>query len=389
MKYDKSLFEDINNAENEQANFYAYGLTPLQAIGIDAVYNKLQSNNHQLNGFVIIGSHPITGKLLDKETFSLKNENIRFIFSDLNVTNNPIRDRLIAIKLSASKTKKNKVFVICSEIDYHWFSILEKRLKTSNICYILIDDGSGSYTNLFKKTLNLTLNAKHINKFNLSYIKTYIKILIRVSYIYLLMYILTKKGRLIDYRIFKYSHNQFNRNNDISNFYSEAFKAKGIKKINKEWEIFNESALINTQCLMENGIINNSIDIDIYEKVVSILNDLNYHTVVKTHPREQVIARYNSLDNTYIYSDSSVSQEVILSCCEKKPKCIISIFSSTLLNANGLFNIPAISLAKIALKYDISNIFKKQLEEYINKYKSIFYFPNNYEELKELLKKLA
>lgn len=63
--------------------------------------------------------------------------------------------------------------------------------------------------------------------------------------------------------------------------------------------------------------------------------------------------------------------------------------SSTLLNAYGLFDIPAISLAKIMIREDINSVFAGQLNDFIDQYKNVFIFPENMDELKDVLLSLA
>ncbi len=384
LKEKDSVFNYIN--ENK-IDFLAYGITPLHAIGIDATINKFFVDKAALNGCILIGSHPITGTCLDEDSFNIKHKGITFFREDIPSIIHPVIDRVRAFRIAGAREKDSYLYIISSEIQYEWLLMASKQFKNSNIIYVLIDDGGGSYTNQYKDCLRIELNSNGIYQFGIKYLKTSIKFYLRTKYSVLLKKYLTSKGRFVDHRIFIYNSTGFHRNTSICDYYFQQFLYRGQKKHKNSWDIFEHSVLINTQCLEENGITNGEVDLNIYKTVINILKDFNEKIVLKTHPREQNLTKYNELlsDNLMIFSDSSVSQEIILSVCKQPPKCILSIFSSTLLNAKGLFDIPVISLAKIALTYQIRDIFKEQLEDFIIQYDGLFEFPNNYNELKDYL----
>lgn len=371
--------------DDAKCTLLAYGITPLHAIGIDATYSKLFEDRSCVTGYIIIGSHPTTGKSLSPEYFYSGAKRLHFV-EDLTITRkNPLLDRWEALKLCWKKKHSQELYIICTEIKYEWFMLLKKQLKNADVKYVLIDDGGGSYADIYKDRLRLALNNEHIYGLSPKYLLIAIKMVFRVNYMKILEKVLIHNECLLDYRIFRIKNKKFKRNDEICDFYVDQFRIRGTKSNNQLWQCFEDASLINTQCLVENGITDGVVDLEIYKKVIGILESLKQSIVIKTHPREKNIEKYRLVKDVNIYSDPSVSQEIILASCHKPPKCIISIFSSTLLNAYGLFDIPAISLAKIALKYNISDVFRKQLKDYIEQYKSVFEFPKDYEELKSLL----
>lgn len=144
--------------------------------------------------------------------------------------------------------------------------------------------------------------------------------------------------------------------------------------------------MVNTQCLAENKITDGHLDLNLYEKVVDIAREIGLSVVLKPHPRELNVEKYKRLRIKLIPSDTA--QEAILANLEEKPKCIVSIFSSALLNAWGLFDIPAISLAKIMLKEEINEEFRRQLMDFIKQYNGVFLFPESYEKFKNAIQSL-
>ena len=74
---------------------------------------------------------------------------------------------------------------------------------------------------------------------------------------------------------------------------------------------------------------------------------------------------------------------------KEKPACVISILSSALLNAYGLFDISAISFSRIMIQRDIYSTYKEQVLDFEKQYKKVFMFPDIIEELKRILIKVC
>lgn len=385
MDNDISFVNYLNSEKH--ISFIAYGVTLLHAVGIDASYdyftNKTKKDN--LNGVILIGSHPVTGRALNKDSF-VSCKNCYFIDYSREKTSKAIKDRIDAfVYISKNLRNQETIFVLDEEVKYEWFLFLKKNKTDRRVIYVLYDDGGGSYAKVFWDRLHLTLNANNVSRFGMKYIKYFIKILLRVMYIRCVERILKKHGCLLDLRIFKYSKGKLERNTDISNEYISQFRIRGINQRKNGWACFENAVIINSQCLVENGITDGVIDLEIYKRVVQVLEEFKLKITIKTHPREQNPEKYLFSNKTTVFQDSTVSQETIISCCNCPPICVLSIFSSTLLNAKGLFDIPSISLAKIALKYNITSVFRKQLSDFIKQYSAILYFPDSYEDLKQLV----
>ena len=67
---------------NRNCNFIAYGNTVLHACGIDAVVKYLSDKGIELNGYILIGEHGVTGRLLSKDNFVTQSEKIKIL--DIN-----------------------------------------------------------------------------------------------------------------------------------------------------------------------------------------------------------------------------------------------------------------------------------------------------------------
>lgn len=199
---------------------------------------------------------------------------------------------------------------------------------------------------------------------------------------------LKRNHNIIDNKMFLYDTKEgFKRNDHINKFYCHVFYKNGDIKFRDKIKVFNNCILINTQCLVENGITDGKTDLKLYKEAIEILKNYNSNIVIKPHPRELIPQKYMEFGCT-LYMDNDKSQEVILANLENNPKAIISISSSTLLNASILFEIPVISLAKIMKNYEISYELKRELDDYIRQYKNTILFPGDFNELGEIIKEL-
>ena len=174
-------------------------------------------------------------------------------------------------------------------------------------------------------------------------------------------------------------------NMEFAPYYIYALKRYPIANINLSK--YENSVIINTQNLLESNITDGVVDFNAYKKVSYLLNETNEHVVIKPHPREANVHKYETI-GWELFAENNIAQEIILAKINKKPKCIIGIYSSTLLNAKGIFDIPVISLAKILLKEEISFAFRAELRKYVEMYESIVLFPQDYGELKTIIQKL-
>lgn len=376
--------------KNNNIQYIGCGITLLHSYGISAAFNFLKDTKKVNKGLILCAPHVITGRLLKRELFSLSNNEVIFYDIDSLVfdsVDGKFKEYIKSLKIIKKNMDYDSIFVACTHMDYKWTNIISSIFPKKKVIYIVIDDGIGSYTNEIKNRLQYEL-YENINSCFFKKLEILIKVCISGLCYKLFQHILVKNNEIIDFRIFlKDKNGQFLRNELAASYYANEFKKYAhISKI-QGLELFEESFLFNTQCLEENKITDGKVDLNLYKKVLKIIKKINGKVIIKPHPREINIEKYKMLD-CYVYEDKTYSQEVILSALDKKPKCIISIFSSTLLNAYGLYNIPVISLAKIMLNMDINNVFKKYLKDFVKQYHKIFIFPRSMEELEGIIKKL-
>ncbi len=378
---------------DESMNFLAYATIPLHAIGISAAINSLQRQGKDLHGYIMILAHPVTGRAVKREDFHFDAPNIQIVDGEFSYIkprglSQKLKDRFSAI-YEAGKRRSREIFVAGPDIYAFPYTMIDHSKSNSSITMIMIDDGAGSYESFASHYIS---TAKFYSK-DKKLLKRIIAVLVAVVNCVLASKLYNRAksgGALLDYRLFlrsKTSKKQWESNLAICDDYKNVFSKLGNKN-NSLWECLNGCVLINTQPLIECGMIEGDIDLRLYEKVISSLNGLCDNIVIKPHPREVDIIKYKSI-KAEVLDDSSVSQEVMLASLKRQPCCIISLFSSTLLNAKGIFKVPAISLAKIFVKEDISLTLKKQLKNYIKQYEGMFEFPETIEALQQYVQKIS
>ena len=170
----------------------------------------------------------------------------------------------------------------------------------------------------------------------------------------------------------KKNDNTFCLNERYADVYIKALKQAKIENKKLIDEIIKDSVLICTQPLIEDGIINDNRDAMLYKEIIKLAKSKNLKVCIKLHPREK-LNKYNDLKAEFLRCDNTM--EEILANCEK-PRCIISPFSTTMMDASFFYNIPAYGI------YKIMNIpgYDCIKEEYAG----FFSFPTSIEEIREL-----
>ena len=390
----EELFELIKN--NDDCNFFAYAASIHQANSIDATIAYLESKGIKVNGYVLMVPHGTTGKVVTADKFVNSNPNIKYFDYDNSSGNCSLLKKIMAKfvfmykNLLDNNNNYTNFYVAVRNLHYDWIYRLKKIIPKRNLYFIILEDGVGSYADYFDNSL-LFIQRTFDNIYSLRYYYTYLRFCLGYFFEFINKKIIEKKRNLIRSTIFikKLENDRVKlvRNKSMSRFYQDVFKKFGSKIPYEKLKIFDNCVLINTQPLNSNNVTDGIIDFEVYQKTVDILKNLGFSVVIKPHPRELDYKKYEKLD-CLVFDDNTYTQESILANVVSKPKCIISIYSSTLLNAKGIFNIPAISLAKIMLKEKIDNMFKKQLEDFIDRYKDLFFFPDTYEEMYDYLKML-
>ena len=379
-KYCEQIIEEIVHDDN--INYIAFAITKFHAIGVMSSILYLKSEGIHLNGTIYIGEHAITGCHLQKEDFliddSISNISVCFGESTFRLR----RGLMTKYNSYFSRIKKSnrRIYIVCVN---PLFGLVEELKKHGIECVLIcIDDGTATYLNPYVTSLQYCETQRKNNElYQMIYkggslLKTYLITRRKKQFI--------NNNRLIEFYLFHESDGMLKRNDKYAKFYLEALK---IHNKVEDIEQLHSCILINTQCFKECNMTDGIVDFILYKKAINIIKKFNSNVVIKPHPRELGYDKYSEM-NCVVLKKVNYTQEEMLASLDVNdlPKCIISVSSSTLLNASGIFGIPAISLAKIFQNEDISNGMRDHNNDYIKQYENMIQIPNNFEEFEQLIK---
>lgn len=370
----RDIIERLNN--DERINFIGVAVTLHQTNGIDAAIAQLRDKNIIPRGFILLLAHSMTGRQLKREYFYNLDSDVEvYDYNDDAKKSggvDPIKSRFIAYSSAGRNRTTRTIYIALPRVDYQWIYLIDHYVKNAEAIYILLDDGEGSYINRYKLYLHLEQLYKHKTA-NIA-LKT--KVFLIAYYEKLLAKKLAAKDRLIDNRLFIRTGKKSIRNTGIAKYYDEIFTKISSTIPEEVKRRFENAVIINTQDLADSNMLDSTVDYDLYKEIVSKLSDKGIKTIIKLHPRELDRNRYDDL-GCDVFKDISFSQESIIAATDEKPICVISFFSSTLLNIQGIFGVPAISLAKsLSKSSSITSVLKEILDEYIEIYDEMIYFPD-------------
>ena len=362
---------DINEFKKyKDRNFFAYICTSWQVKGVEVAINTLRKKNERIKATVFVADHDITGRIVYKKDCP-PIEDVEWVevrcdeYNKLYKTENKIKRFSISEK---SFRLKKDVYVFCpGNIDIRWLYLITTAFNRG-ITIIFGDDGAGGYIgygDLYKKSfINSIVHAYFIKK-------------------------LYKTNRIIDQRILTKNEFGYVRNEIIADEYEQVL-SKGGSPLSKDIiDYFSGKVLLNTQCLYDNKQIDGEQDLNALQHLHDVLGDnRNKDVIIKPHPRELSLDRYTRFPEWKVMSEINITQEEIFSKLKIKPKMIIGIHSSTLINLKALFGIETISLVNFFEKENITSGEKKICKDFIKEFDGFVRCPKTDEELKNIVKNI-
>lgn len=378
---------------NSKCNFVAHAITPWHANGVEASINYFENDGKKLNGYILICEHPNTGICISEKNFADIGKQISFLNVDFKTKNwfEKSLGFILAIKtvicMQCKKHKKESFYIFNTTYpDFNWINIIRKAFPDKKPVFVVIDEGSGSYLFMsvgawvsthvkgemigIKRTLDKTI----------LYILGFCRILPRM---FLTEYFFKTNGYFDNRLLQKSNGGKLIPNKSIAKYYVDVFeKFRNKDKISSQ-VIYKEKVLLNTQCLSEDGYLEADQDIEVYDTFFKVASKLGIEVVLKYHPREKKINRYDKYSCTLDYRKST-SQEILVGSNDK-PIAAVGIYTSSLVTLKTLYDVPAISLAKLFLNLAISPELKNLLKTFIKIYDGLVIFPENEEELNSVL----
>lgn len=365
VSYTKESLDYLNS------NYEVVGMagTPWNAMGMDAWIASEHKNGREPHGVILLKRHRDTGRTISQENFRINAPLMEYFYGDdsepisiLSRLNQRLILLLALLKWHNPSSKgipRKRITILSSALpDYSWLIPIKRIWKSHEIQFVIVDDG-------------LTDPIKEGPKYGIWYRKTINKLIY-------------KKFPVIDRRLIT----ERKLDNRIVSDYIDVFKTYAPLLGKDLLSLYENSILVDTQAYAESGYLNGK-DLVVYKNIYSILESDGLKNLVKPHPRELGVEKYEEIG--YAVDKESrglITQEVIIANLNHKPKCILSIDSAALNNAKLFFDIPAISLLKIMIKEDIGEKMKKVFKEEIEKYNGYWIMPESYNELSRVLGEL-
>lgn len=374
--------------KENNCNFIAFAQTPWHAHGINAFLVYAKENNINIKGYICILKHSQAGILIGRNNFINCTGDVEVVlFTDIGSRNkrNPIKSRFDTwswINKSKEANEKNACYILSPFMPkYDWHAYM-KSLNTMKVYSVIIDEGLAMYMRSLSDWKNETWSSPISLKSKLK--NTYEVLFRNESY----QKKLNKRSELMQFTLFS-NDGTLSKNTDVIEHYKTAIAYTSELSSYDDIKCFENAAIINTQPYYDHGQISEDEDIRVLKWLCLKLSELNIKVVLKPHPREKNLLRYSNLVNCYLYENNVISQETILSHLKIKPILFAGFSSTSLVTANILYGIPAISLSRLTNSEKIGNQMKSDDERFVSTFGDLVFCPSNGYELSNTLKEIV
>lgn len=369
--------------KKDDINFIAAAITPWHALGISATICQLENEGITLKGYVMIISHPNTGKAIDESNFYLGNNQIEIIeiYDKIEKKNliDKCKDKFqkyLYYMSKGQKKEKNLYWAAPYKPSYELIPKVAKRKTEYQIQVIVTDEGLADYLMTPYRTWQHVMKLKKGVKRK---IESTWSLFIRDPYF---ESCLQKKNCLRYSQLLKKENDKWVKNEEIILIYKEILKKQ---KSEKDFSRYSNSILINTDTMYESGILLRNVDVPIFEKICDYGEKKKIPVLLKPHPRELHTERYQEL-KCEVETEKGEAQETILASLDKMPLCLIGTGSTTLVTAHLLFDVEIISVNKLINRKDL--VEKTYFDNFNKTFSDFMKLPTTMEELEKNLNRL-
>lgn len=400
----------INLLVNNNFDFIAFVFSHWHAIGVDSfIYDIFQRSNKKPRGIIIVVSLTEDGFRINENDFTCKDfADVEFCFANyyLNKLQNQksiifraykVFKKLITILVAIDKIKnqkkgnKKKLYIISTvKPNISLLQIFKNKNISSKYfpAFSLICEGTGNYVS--KKTLKMQRNFSNQNKKFKCFIND-IGFEIRQMVSNFLEEIALKYITVEKRFLFSKKYGRYIQNRSIVNSYKNIFK-KTKKYIKNTKKIISPIIIITTP-FSEFKLASLKYELGIMEDVINILIKRGFNIFIKPHPIENTnkyipILKKFEREKVRLIPQNIAIEHLFLPL---DPLCVIGYSSTALINANIIFDIPAISINKLLLNSNnisgVKNKLSKTMCEdpFKDLSKGIVYSVDNFENLENVL----
>lgn len=372
-------------------DFVAFVITPWHTHSLLAALKYVENKEKKkLKGIIVIKPHEENRWLLNNDIFSECINSVSiYRYSDdetiLNKIQSEIEGLFYFFRLTRMKDDKCDNFYFFKPNGFR-YSILSSLYKCNkrkkNLIAVSIDEGVGVYTTFREETFWRSLqNAIFLSK---SFKNKFLSVLKAVETHIFSREKLIESRYYLDCNLMKINENGICYPNGKMPYYFREVNECSARVNNCFLKIERDYILVNTQPIDAFFSSGEDIQYEIIRNCIPIFYKAGFDVIIKPHPREINIEKYKKL-GVLVVEDNGISQESLL-CRMRKPKFIVSCFSTTLISTHLCWDIIAISLARMFIKTnDVTKYFEDILCKFEKAFQNMVYFPDDNDKLLEIL----
>ncbi len=251
--------------------------------------------------------------------------------------------------------------------------IYQKREHASNVKVVYLEEGIGYYIRSRNRWLNRGLETKRGIKKILSHFVRRVANYIDNDQV---VQELLRRKQIEYFNLFDNIDGKLTPNMDVCLAFAEVYKMRAQElKVSTD---YSNTIIVNTQPFMEE--LNCNQDLECYKLLDCLCKGHGMRLLIKPHPREIKIDRYINFGLDVDLNNSHISQEILIAGADSSPLAIVGFFSTTLVTAHLLFEVPVISLGRLC-EEQVYGGYKEDIQAFMDTFEHIMFIPKSLPDL--------
>ncbi len=345
----------VDHLRNYEYNFVGFVVTPWHLLGVRALLEKLKNEGRQIKHIICIMPHADTGYVFDLS--NLPNDCVCLKEGETPVLQAVFVRKLYILFKSQIGNSVDPIY-IASSWNYRINTTIYLAFRL-NRKFILckVDEGVATYMNT-SNSLYKSIQSKNWKLFLRTVTSKVLQSLLRHPLNCNIL--LKKRGRLL-------------QNEGIIPYYKKIL----FKKTSSSELSCKNLVILATMAFPKKEVYNNELGNKI-GILISALKERGFYCAIKPHPREEHPYEDYLKYNVDIIDNTCSIEEYLI---DKKPICLISFSSTSLITSKLFYNVKPISIINLL---DLDNFSLKYYNE-MNTFRKVFSdivsFPNSVDEV--------
>lgn len=352
----------LERMEETRMDYVATAITEWHLMGIKAYLLKLREIlNRDVNGVLYIEAHPKNGVLIKEENIQWPNG----VYCEI-----VYEKKMIYRYLYRKELFQENVYVISPNFpDIILCNDIKKNVSKRPQA-VVIDEGVGCYdTSMLRWMKSVYIDTN-------SWLSS-VKFMCKKIYEHMIRYI--KRIDVQYFTLFDFHGKPLKENKHVCNYYAkllEGCKSESVPSKHKRYVI------LFTNPLEEEGNIGGTELKEIYSQLKNVVEKNGYAMLVRCHPREYLMEKYEGFE--FLKVNASSSEDLLLKL-DTKPAYVIGAHSTSLVTAKIFYGIPAITIGEMLLPICKTAYCKDLIQKYRNNFKDLLMFPQSLEDLENIV----